>query len=164
MNDRSPLIQWTPVGRTQAVVAMALTLLFSPATLQAAKIIGLESPQSFIGDTQGKDYFISNVNGEPEARDNNGFITKLDAEGKITSLKFIQGDSAGILLHAPKGLALIGQTLYVADLDQLKGFDKTTGKLLVTVSFPAPSPQPSVSLTDVAAGLGGLLYASAQAA
>ncbi|HSA62949.1 MAG TPA: hypothetical protein VLE03_11990 [Nitrospiraceae bacterium] len=131
---------------------------------EAAQITGLESPNSFVGDPLGKEYFISNINGEPEARDNNGFITKLDTEGKVTSLKFIQGGVADVLLHAPKGLALVGQILYIADLDQLKGFDKTTGKLIVTVSFPTPSSRGTVSLTDVAAGPGGLLYASDQAA
>jgi DNA-binding beta-propeller fold protein YncE len=88
----------------------------------------------------------------------------LDAKGNVTSLKFIQGGVADVLLHAPKGLAIVGQTLYVADLDQLKGFDKTTGKQLVTVSFPASSLQKIVSLTDVAAGPTGLLYASDQGA
>jgi DNA-binding beta-propeller fold protein YncE len=113
-----------------------------------------------VGDPLGKEYFISNVNGEPDARDNNGFITKLDTDGKITSLKFIQGGVGSVLLHAPKGLALDGDTLYVADLDELKGFDRTTGKLLVTVTFPA-APRPA-SLTDVSVGPDGLLYASDQ--
>lgn len=128
---------------------------------QAVQILGLESPNSFVGDPTGKEYFISNVNGEPDARDNNGFITKLDTDGKITSLKFIQGGVGNVLLHAPKGLALDGDTLYVADLDELKGFDRTTGKLLVTVTFPATPRR--ASLTDVSVGPEGLLYASDQA-
>lgn len=131
---------------------------------EAAQITGLESPNSFVGDPEGKAYFISNINGEPEARDNNGFITRLDTDGKVTSLKFIHGGEAGVSLHAPKGMALLGQTLYIADLDQLKGFDKTTGKLLLTVSVPAPASHGAVSLTDVAATPGGLLYVSDQAA
>jgi len=132
------------------------------APLQAAQITGLESPNSFVGDESGTDFFISNINGAPEERANNGFITKLDASGKILNLKFIQGGAANVLLHAPKGLALVGPTLYVADLDQLKGFDKTTGKPLMTVSFPASSSGKTVSLTDVTAGPNGLLYASDQ--
>lgn len=146
--------------------SLLLSLLVLVYTLHsdAAQITGLESPNSFVGDPSGNEYFISSINGEPEARDNNGFITKLDTEGKIASLKFIQGGVADILLHAPKGLTLVGQTLYIADLDQLKGFDKTTGKLLITVSFPASSSRSRVSLTDVAAGPNGLLYASDQAA
>ncbi len=130
---------------------------------EAAQIIGLGSPNSFIVDQSGKEYFISNINGEPEARDNNGFITKLNAEGKVTELKFIQGGVANVLLHAPKGMALVGPLLYIADLDQLKAFDKTSGKLFATVSFSRSSPT-SVSLTDVAAAPGGLLYVSDQAA
>jgi hypothetical protein len=128
----------------------------------ATQITGLESPNSFVGDQEGQEYFISNINGEPDARDNNGFITKLDGEGKVTKLKFIQGGVADILLHAPKGLALVGQTLYVADLDQLKAFDTKTGKLLVAVSFPPDHSARPVSLTDVALGPRGLLYASDQ--
>ncbi len=148
------LLFWSLVP---AVVVLSLAL---PGG--AAQITGLESPNSFVGDPSGKEYFISNINGDREARDNNGFITKLDPNGKITNLKFIQGGVADILLHAPKGLALVGQILYVADLDQLKGFDKTTGKLLVTVSFPAASSQHVVSLTDVTAEPTGLLYVSDQ--
>jgi len=66
------------------------------------------------------------------------------------------------MLHAPKGLAVVDQTLYVADLDQLKGFDKATGKSLVVVSFPPLPSKGVVSLTDVTAGPNGLLYASDQ--
>jgi sugar lactone lactonase YvrE len=143
-------------------LASALVLIMaSPGA--AIQITGLESPNSFVGDPSGTEYFISNVNGEPDARDNNGFITKLDTDGKVTSLKFIQGGVADVLLHAPKGLALAGETLYVADLDQLKGFDKKTGKLLVTVTFPPAPAQRPVSLTDVSLGPDGLLYASDQA-
>ena len=129
---------------------------------EAAQITGLESPNSFIGDPSGKEYFISNINGEPDARDNNGFITKLNAEGKVTDLKFIQGGVADMLLHAPKGMALVGPILYIADLDQLKAFDKTSGKLLIR-------PFPSRSHTQVIANrrggrAGGMLYVSDQAA
>ena len=66
------------------------------------------------------------------------------------------------MLHAPKGLTIVDQTLYVADLDQLKGFDKSTGKPLVVVSFPSVPSKGSLSLTDVTAGSNGLLYASDQ--
>lgn len=128
----------------------------------AGQVTGLESPNSFVGDSAGKEYFISNINGEPDARDNNGFITKLGHEGKVLSLRFIQGGS-GVQLHAPKGLALVGQILYVADLDQLKGFDKTTGKPLAAVSIPSSAPGRPVSLVDVTAGPGGVLYVSDQA-
>jgi hypothetical protein len=152
----------TPHHHSFGRVLLAVLCLATPG--EAAQITGLESPHSFVGDQHGKEYYISNVNGDPETRDNNGFITKLDAQGKIVSLKFIQGGVADILLHAPKGMALIGKTLYIADLDQLKGFDKITGKPLLIISFSGISPRGSVSLTGLVAAPNGLLYASDQAA
>jgi len=144
-------------------MAFAGLVLLLASPLHAVQITGLESPNSFVGDESGQDFYISNINGAPDERDNNGFITKLDASGKILSLKFIQGGVGNVLLHAPKGMALVGRTLYVADLDQLKGFDKTSGKPLMTISFPGSSASgKAVSLTDVAAAPNGLLYASDQ--
>ncbi|MCP9454644.1 MAG: hypothetical protein NNA18_00870 [Nitrospira sp.] len=147
-----------------AAISVAALVLSLASPVIAAQILGLESPNCFVGDQSG-DYFISNINGEPEARDNNGFITKVDSQGKVTHLKFIQGGVDNVHLHAPKGMAVDGKILYVADLDQLKGFDKTTGKPLVTISFPPPPSSPNtVSLTDVAVGSNGLLYVSDQGA
>jgi hypothetical protein len=155
----------TPLhGSTGAAIPLLALVLCLAAPVDAAQILGLEAPNCFVGDQSG-DYFISNINGEPEARDNNGFITKVDSHGKVTHLKFIQGGVDNVHLHAPKGMAVEGEILYVADLDQLKGFDKTTGKLLITVSFPPPpSSHSAVSLTDVAVGSNGLLYVSDQGA
>ena len=150
-----------PLSSSQQPILIAALLVGLSLPSEAAQITGLETPNSFIGDPSGKEYFISNINGEPEARDNNGFITKLNTEGKIINLKFIQGGVSEISLHAPKGMSLVGAMLYVADLDQLKGFDKTTGKLLITVSCSPPSRSP-VSLTDVTASPVGLLYVSDQ--
>ncbi len=159
----------TSLLRTMAAVVLAagFAAWSTERTADAAQVTGLESPQSFVGDPSGREYFISNVNGEPEARDNNGFITKLDGEGKVVQRKFIEGGAAGIDLHAPKGMVLVGQTLYVVDLDQLKGFDKTTGKLIVTVSCPSSTAgkKPSAcSLVDVASNGDGLLYLTDAAA
>ena len=85
----------------------------------------LQSPYSFVNDPIEKDYFISSVNGEAETADNNGFITKLDLNGKLLNLKFIQGGKGNVTLNAPKGMALVEHVLYVADLDTLRGFDTT---------------------------------------
>jgi len=140
---------------------VALAILLLPGLLapaMALQVTGLQAPQSFVGDAACECYFISNVNGEPAAKDNNGFITKLDRDGKVIAAQFIRGGDGATTLHAPKGMAVINQRLYVADLDTLRAFDVKTGKPVVTVSFAG---QPgSVALVDVAANQQGLLYAS----
>jgi hypothetical protein len=128
----------------------------------------LESPYSFVNDPVEKGYFISSVNGEPETADNNGFITKLDHNGKLLNLKFIQGGKEGVILHAPKGMALVEHVLYVADLDTLRGFDTITGKpvLALTIRSPVASQSvlPQASLSDVTFDGKGHLYCSDQKA
>ena len=95
---------------------------------EAFRIDGLKTPQSFIVDPGLGNYFISNINGNPESRDNNGFIMKLDASGKY--LFSIRGGSPQITLHAPDGLALKGNHIYVTDIDSVRWFDKNNGKPL----------------------------------
>jgi DNA-binding beta-propeller fold protein YncE len=128
----------------------------------------LQSPYSFVSDPIEKNYFISSVNGEAETADNNGFITKLDPNGKLLNLKFIQGGKDEVTLHAPKGMALVEHVLYVADLDTLRGFDTTTGKpvMALIIRSPAASRSESVptSLNDVTFDGKELLYCSDQKA
>ena len=147
------------------VAAVALGLATAPCdALAQITVTNLQSPYSFVSSASGKEYFISSVNGDPEAVDNNGFITKLDASGNIVNLKFIQGGANGVTLNAPKGMTLVEQTLYVADLDQLRAFDMVSGASVGSVPMPAVPGQAPVSLTDVASNGAGLLYCSDQGA
>ena len=126
----------------------------------------LQSPYSFISNQAGQEYFISSVNGDPDGADNNGFITKLDASGKIVSLKFIQGGKDHVTLNAPKGMVLVDHILYVADLDTVRGFDASTGKstIVISLSDSITNGASRISLTDVTFDGKGLLYCSDQKA
>jgi sugar lactone lactonase YvrE len=58
------------------------------------------------------------------------------------------------VLHAPKGMAIHGDTLWVADIDALRGFERRTGAPLATIDFSAHGP---VLLNDVAVAPDGTL-------
>lgn len=147
----------------RCAVALAAWLCVGTVPAFALQILELSGPYSFVVDPVTKEYFISSINGDESARDNNGFITKLDESGKVVGLKFIEGGRDGVTLHAPRGLAIVGQTLYVADLDQVRGFDKSTGKLLLTLplgSGAIPQAGYSSQLMDIAYDGKSLLYVS----
>jgi len=128
----------------------------------------LQSPYSFVSDPIEKGYFISSVNGDAEAADNNGFITKLDPHGKLLNLKFIQGGRGDVTLHAPKGMVVVERVLYVADLNTLRGFSTATGEPVMTLTVRSPatlqSELPRASLSDVTFDGKGHLYCSDQKA
>lgn len=153
-----------PIGHLLACCAGLLCLWAAAPAVAQITVTELQTPYSFVSSAAGKEYFISSVNGEPEAADNNGFITKLDANGKIVNLKFIQGGRGDVTLHAPKGMALVDQILYVADLDSLRAFDVASGKPLAAIAVPGASAQTRPLLTDVVFDGKSLLYCSDQKA
>lgn len=144
-------------------IVLAVLLCVGRVPAFAMQVLELRGPYSFVVDPTSKEYFISSINGDEDARDNNGFITKVDESGKVLHLKFIEGGRDGVTLHAPRGLAIVGQTLYVADLDHVRGFDKSTGKLLATLplgSGAIPQAGYSSQLMDIAYDGQDLLYVS----
>ena len=92
-------------------------------------IEGFSSPESTI--VNKSDLYVSNVGKElkPTQKDGDGFISKLDINGKIKELHFIDG------LDAPKGMGIVGNTLFVADINTLRGFDLSTKKEVFNVVF-----------------------------
>lgn len=154
--------QPVPRRRFGPALALAMGILLNSAGAWALQVSGLESPHSFLADPATRSYFISNINGEADARDNNGFITKLSDDGRITAFKFIEGGRENVTLHAPKGMVVVDDILYVTDLDTLRAFDKNTGSPLATLVLPRPAAGAAQSLTDVASDGHGHLYLSDQ--
>jgi sugar lactone lactonase YvrE len=85
-------------------------------------------------------------------KDNNGYITRIDA-GNVRKVEIIaRGGEKGVTLHAPKGIAIHGDTLWVADIDVLRAFDRHSGASLGEIDFSAHRP---TLLNDVAIGPDG---------
>lgn len=116
---------------------------------------GFQSPESMQYDPAQDVYFVSNINGNLTAKDNHGFISRVTVEGTVDSLHFIRGGRGGVVLNAPKGIAVKGNTIWVADIDALRAFDSRTGAPLATVDFGGWKAK---FLNDVTVGLAGALY------
>lgn len=136
-------------------VAVLLLLGWWPLSAWANPISQLSSPQSFIAHPSGEGYFIANANGEPGTADNNGFISKLDQDGNLLDRHFIQGGQGDTILHSPHGMGIAGDTLYVADIDVIRGFDAQSGAPTLTVPL---HPFHVEALTDLIADGSGQLY------
>ncbi len=92
------------------------------------EVTGLQTPESVLYLADQDVYLVSNINGEPAKADDNGFISKVSPEGKITEEKWIDGSKDDVKLNAPKGSGVRGGELYVADIDTVRVFDLATGK------------------------------------
>lgn len=117
--------------------------------------VGFATPESVLYDDEADVYLVSNINGNPTGADGNGFISRVAPDGQVLELKWIDGSVDGVELDAPKGLALSGNVLYVADITRVRQFDRSTGRSLGTLEIPG-----TTFVNDVAAAADGSLYVS----
>jgi len=108
-----------------------------------------KQPESVVYDPESQLMYVSNVNGAPTEKNQQGFISQMNLRGEITHLRWITQ------LNAPKGLAIYKGKLYVADIDELLVIQCTSGKVIKR--YPAPQAQ---FLNDIAIDAHGVVYVS----
>ncbi len=116
-------------------------------------IDGFQTPESVLWDSVADVYLVSNINGQPLDRDDNGFISRVRPDGSIESLKWIDAASDSVTLNAPKGLAIHGDTIFVTDIDSVRAFDRNSGAPLGAMAVPG-----ATFLNDADVGPDGTLY------
>lgn len=125
------------------------------APTPVAKYTGLATPESVLYDADNDRYIVSNINGKPTEKDNNGFISVLSPDGQVTTLKWIEGGKNKVKLDAPKGLALVKGVLYAADITVVRAFDAKTGAQKADIPVPG-----STFLNDLTSSPDGKIYVS----
>jgi sugar lactone lactonase YvrE len=111
-------------------------------------------PESVRYDPDQDIYFVSNIVGYGSVKDGIGLIHRASAAPPMHAEIFVQSGVNGVQLDAPKGMAIQGDTLWVADIDVLRGFHRRTGQPVGTIDFRPFRP---TMLNDVAIGPDGTL-------
>ena len=122
-----------------------------------AVVSGFDIPESARYDPEQDVIFVASIGQHATAADNNGFISRVTPAGAVASRRFIAGGRGGVTLHAPKGMTIVGDTLWVADVTVLRGFHRRDGRPLALIDLGTAG---AVFLNDVAAGPDGSLYLS----
>ena len=133
-----------------ALLLSAFIPVAQAAPLSTQKISGLKMPESVVQATDGR-VFVSEINGF--GVDGDGQISVIEA-GQVTL--FAKG------LDDPKGLAIIGQFLYVADNKRILKLALSGPKQGQAEVFAAATafPVTPLFLNDLEADLAGNLYVS----
>ena len=108
-----------------------------------------KNPESVVRDANNEFYYVSNINGAMLEKDGNGFISKIRPDGTMVEAQWLKG------LNAPKGMAISGNTMFIADIDELVIVD--IGKAEITGRLPVKDAK---FLNDVAAAPDGRVFVS----
>lgn len=112
----------------------------------------LRTPESVLIDRERNILYVSNVNLNPWEKDGNGFISKMDLSGNIIELKWIEG------LHGPKGMGLLGNSLFIADINSVVEANIETGEIINKIELEGKP-----DLNDITVGQDGSVYVSGSA-
>jgi sugar lactone lactonase YvrE len=128
----------------------SLAVAQSDSTRLIASLGGFIQPEAVRYDPDQDVYFVNSWGkGDYGAKDNNGFISRMTPDGRVERIRFIAGGAGGATLHSPRGMTIVGDTLWVVDADAVRGFNRRTGLPLATVDFSAFKLG---FLNDIAAG------------
>jgi sugar lactone lactonase YvrE len=137
---------------------VVLIAAFAAATLsaQTTKLVKqweteatLKVPESVLHDAGRGVLYVTNIEGEPWGDDGKGSIGKVGLDGKVIAAEWVTG------LSAPKGMGLVGNKLYVGDIDRVVVIDVEKG--VIAEKIPVAG---SHGLNDVAVGADGVVYVS----
>ncbi|WP_341227058.1 hypothetical protein [uncultured Arcticibacterium sp.] len=85
----------------------------------------LQIPESVIYDKNNNVFYVSCIGPKTTAaHDGDGYIAKVGPNGEIIENKWLTG------LDEPTGLAIVGDTLYVANIDQLVSIQISTAEII----------------------------------
>jgi len=133
-----------------ALLLSAFIPVAQAAPLSTQKISGLKMPESVVQATDGR-VFVSEING-----------FGVDGDGQISVIEAGQVKLFAKGLDDPKGLAIIGQSLYVADNKRILKLALSGPKQGQAEVFAAAAafPVTPLFLNDLEADLAGNLYVS----
>jgi sugar lactone lactonase YvrE len=125
-------------SKSKAAATDSSTSSQSDSSNLLASRAGFSQPEAVRYDPDQDVYFVSNWGpGDVGATDNNGFISRMAPDGTVQQLRFIAGGSGGATLHSPRGMTIVGDTLWVVDADAVRGFNRRNGAPLATADFHA---------------------------
>lgn len=110
----------------------------------------LKVPESVLFDKKNNILYVANIDGkEPWGKDGKGSVGKVGTDGKIIAAEWVTG------LNAPKGMGLLNNKLYVADIDRVVVIDINKGSVVQTIPVAG-----SEGLNDITIDKKGIVYVS----
>jgi len=141
------------VWASTAILLFACTAYAQPSLEEVWQLgEGIARPESVIFDADRDLLYLSNIDGAPTDKDGNGYLSRISTDGKMLEQKWVTGG-----MNAPKGMAIVGDRLYVADIDVLVEIQLPSGKILQR--YPVNEDGDSF-LNDVTADKEGRVYVS----
>ncbi|MGM0530750.1 MAG: hypothetical protein ACQER7_05305 [Bacteroidota bacterium] len=109
----------------------------------------MKTPESVCYDAGNNVLYVSNIQGESNEKDGEGFISRVAPDGEVLDLKWVTG------IDAPKGMGVYEGNLYVTNIDEIVEIDIAAGE--IANRYPCEDAQ---FANDIAINEEGAVFAS----
>lgn len=116
---------------------------------------GFRFAESITYDANRDLYVVSNGGIAQEIIPNDGYVSLMNPDGTVHTLKWIGVNRNGLELNHPLGSFIQGGSLYLADIDTVRWFDLETGAPLGSIVVPGAS-----RFNDIEVAEDGTIYAT----
>lgn len=138
-----------PPAEAQAPAATPAPPSQPPAVKAGWTVTDMRTPESVYLDEGSGYLFVSQIDGQPDAKDGKGRISKIGLDGSVATADWFTA------LNAPKGLRSYGGVLWVTDIDEVVGIDIASAKETARIKIDGAQ-----FLNDLAIGADGTVYVS----
>jgi len=84
----------------------------------------LRTPECVLYEPKENVLYVACINGQPNAENKRSYIAKIGQDGKVIKLKFADN------LNSTKGMGVLGNKLYVTEMNAVAEIDMSTGEVL----------------------------------
>jgi sugar lactone lactonase YvrE len=112
---------------TSAVILSSLMVInptYASDLVTLWQLDNFDQPESVVANPIEKAIYVSNINGQPTELNGKGYISKLSADGEMLNKFWITN------LDAPKGIAISGDNLYIADMQRVHQVSISKGVII----------------------------------
>ncbi|MBS3806653.1 MAG: hypothetical protein KGY60_04050, partial [Bacteroidales bacterium] len=109
----------------------------------------MKVPESVCYDPGNEVLYVANIQGNPTAKDGEGFISMLSTDGEVLDLEWVTG------IDAPKGMGVHGGMLYVTNIDEIVEIDIASGEVANRYACPGAQFANDIAINDA-----GVVFAS----
>jgi len=88
---------------------------------------GFANPIGVVHDDVDDVYLVSNMNGDPTHATENAFISRVSPDGEVLEANWIDLTGTPRALNSPRGMAIRDDSLFVADIDCIRIYDRPSG-------------------------------------
>jgi hypothetical protein len=129
--------------RMLAVIYLVLSLPSQASELKLKwQIENLDQPESVVINPQQNALYISNINGQPNELNGQGYISKVSTEGEVIDKYWLKN------LDAPKGMAIYKGYLYIADMQHVYKVNISQARIVKQFKAEQASMLNDISIAD----------------